>query len=231
MVQMIIGKTINGGETGFPLSRKPSVCPKCLHQIDPIIFGLPSQILKQTSLQPCAVAICTDGPPRFQVVFRCPKCQEIFISEYSANGELKGDIEELSFITHSSQIVTSLSSKFIEIYQQAHKAKANGLTDLYGMGLGKALEFLVKDFAIRNHPDEKTEIINSLLGICIKRYIDDNNIKALAERAAWIRNDETHYKKEWTDMDAEDLNRLINLIVHFIESQFYIQNMQNRKNK
>jgi hypothetical protein len=229
MVQMIIGKKINGGEIGFPLSRKPSVCPKCLHQIDPIIFGLPLQILKQTSLQPCAVAICTDGPARFQVVFRCPKCQEIFIAEYSAGGELKNDIEEMPFIVHDFQIITSLSPRFVEIYQQAHKAKVSGLTDLYGMGLRKALEFLVKDFAIDNHQDKKAEIIRSLLGNCINDYIDDNNIKVLAKRAAWLGNDEAHYEKKWIDMDAEDLNQLIDMLVNFIRSQFYIQKMPSKK--
>ena len=75
--------------------------------------------------------------------------------------------------TSFSQELSTLTPKFVEIYHQAEKAEALGLTELCGIGYRKALEFLVKDYAISNHPESKEQIESFLLGKCIADFIDN----------------------------------------------------------
>ena len=53
--------------------------------------------------------------------------------------------------------------------------------------------------------------------MCIKKYINDHNIKECASRAAWIGNDETHYERKWVDKDAVDLDDIIKLTVAWMD--------------
>jgi hypothetical protein len=87
------------------------------------------------------------------------------------------------------------------------------------VGFGKALEFLVKDYCIRRDPTKAEEIRKCFLGICIRDFVSDTNLKKCAERAAWLRNDETHYVRVWGDHDIEDLKVLIRLAVNWIANE------------
>jgi len=106
----------------------------------------------------------------------------------------------------------------VEIYNQALAAEAGDLTEIVGIGLRKAVEFLIKDFAIHQKPSDEQDIKKSFLGNCIKNYIDDPNIKECATRAAWLGNDETHYLRKWVEKDISDLKLLIQLTVNWIEN-------------
>jgi hypothetical protein len=86
-----------------------------------------------------------------------------------------------------------------------------------GVGYRKALEFLIKDYLIRKCPDDRAAIEDKQLGKVIESYVEDRNIKEVAKRAAWLGNDETHYKRRWVDKDLSDLTRLIRLVRHWIE--------------
>jgi hypothetical protein len=86
-----------------------------------------------------------------------------------------------------------------------------------GVGYRKALEFLIKDYLIRKCPDDRAAIEDKRLGQVIESYVEDRNIKEVAKRAAWLGNDETHYKRRWVDKDLNDLKRLIRLVLHWIE--------------
>lgn len=54
---------------------------------------------------------------------------------------------------------------FASLYRQALAAEGYGLTDISGMGFRKALEFLVKEYAIRRFP----QILSEKLGQTIAR--------------------------------------------------------------
>jgi len=86
------------------------------------------------------------------------------------------------------------------------------------MGLRKALEFLIKDFAIHEYPDRKSDIEKSQLASVIGQYVTDPNVKSCATRAVWLGNDETHYMRKWEDKDITDLQTLVRLTVIWIES-------------
>jgi hypothetical protein len=83
----------------------------------------------------------------------------------------------------------------------------------------KALEFLIKDYLCRLRPDDADEIKRVQLGPYIENYVDNEKVKSTAARAVWLGNDETHYLRKWEDKDLEDLKKLIQLTVHWIEME------------
>ena len=120
-----------------------------------------------------------------------------------------------------SDIICSISSGFVKIYNQSYQAEQMNLDQICGVGYRKALEFLIKDYLISKASDE--HIINSikstLLSNCIKKYVQNENIKNVAERATWLGNDETHYVRIWADKDVTNLKHLIDLTVRWIENE------------
>ena len=103
--------------------------------------------------------------------------------------------------TKFSAEIERVSPQFVEIYNQAMAAEGASLDQLVGMGLRKALEFLVKDFAISSAAteDEKKGITKNPLGRCIEDHIKDAAVRAAAKRATWLVNDETHYERRCAD--------------------------------
>ena len=117
-----------------------------------------------------------------------------------------------------SETIKSISPLFCETYNQSNDAEQDFLDKICGIGYGKSLEFLIKDYAIYLHPSKKEEIEKSALSICIKTYMLDDSIKTSAELATWLRNDETHYVRKHSNKDVSDLKKLINLTIVLIES-------------
>lgn len=154
----------------------------------------------------------------------CPTCGRCFFVVYSVQNRFLNlygypiaQYPGLSETTSFSKEISTLTPKFIEIYQQAEKAENSGLTELCGIGYRKALEFLVKDYATSIHPELKEQIESSMLSKCIADYIDNEKIKTLARASAWIGNDETHYVRKHQDYDVQDLKRFIKATVAYIE--------------
>ncbi|QQN86682.1 DUF4145 domain-containing protein [Bacillus toyonensis] len=115
------------------------------------------------------------------------------------------------------QEIVELSAGFIDIYNQAYIAEQEGLNLICGVGYRKSLEFLIKDFAIKINPLSVEGIKKDTLMNCLKKYVDHPKIKAMAERAVWLGNDETHYERKWKEKDIQDLKTLIRLTVGYIE--------------
>lgn len=164
-----------------------------------------------------------------EVALQCPaeRCAAVFIAYYKpveqagTVGEVRYFLEGAHpFVTRRKEFtreLRDLSPRFEVIYNQALEAQQRGLDEIAGPGYRKALEFLVKDFAIDQHPDDKEEIKNRSLGRCLADYIDDDRLRKTAERAAWLGNDEVHYLRKWTDKDIEHLLLLLDLTVNWIE--------------
>ncbi len=87
------------------------------------------------------------------------------------------------------------------------------------MGYRKALEFLIKDYAIYRHPENEEDIKTSPLAKCIKEYCDNEKIKDLATACAWIGNDATHYVRINEDYSIPELKAFINAAVTLIEAE------------
>jgi hypothetical protein len=167
-------------------------------------------------------------------VFQCPRngCGRLFIAEYWRHDGLGltyrlGRVVPLEFARlEFAKEIGEVSGDFVEIYNQAAAAEAYGLTLVAGPGYGKALEFLVKDYAIRVESDKAEEIKKEFLGSAIKKYVHDQSVRSMAELAAWLRNDESHYERRWSDKDLSDLKVLIQLTVNAVANSELMRKYQ-----
>lgn len=160
-------------------------------------------------------------------VFRCPsaECGHLFIARYNgtrvAGGPFSFSLAGLFPIrtetTNQSDVIKEVSPDFAAIFKQAESADKSDLTLICGPGYRKALEFLIKDYVIRAHPDSAEEIKKMNLAKCIADYVSDGRIKEVSARAVWLGNDETHYLRKWEEKDLKDLKMLISLTLHWIE--------------
>lgn len=208
----------------FNLNRLPDTCPMCNHGISPIQFS--SQFAWRRDL--------------LHVLFRCPRseCQEVFIATYvvmarpslaevrqvgfQPSGGFNVRLEQLAPRNapppNIPDSVKKISQTFVTILGEVAAAESDGLHQLVGIGLRKALEFLIFDFAISEHKDKEAEIKAKWLADVIKKYIPDPLVQQCAERASWLGNDHTHYTKKYEDRDITDLKTLVRLTVNWIDS-------------
>jgi hypothetical protein len=206
----------NGGSSGIQVDELPDFCPVCHANVHPIF-------LVGRSL--------SDAPfSTIDAAYQCTRslCRSVFIGRYKGSGI--GGTGQPYILTslapktpqHAtfSKEIEKVSPSFVEIYNQAMAAEALGLNQLVGMGLRKALEFLVKDFAISlaTTDEEKENIRKKQLGPCITDHIKDEPVRKAAKRATWLANDETHYERRWEDKDITDVKQLVRLTVNAVEN-------------
>jgi hypothetical protein len=159
-------------------------------------------------------------------------CNRIFVAEYKftgtaivfsrfLNGLPKGPIWPKPILELKSGNLTDNGneSRFIKTYLQSLSAESYGLDELAGMGYRKAIEYLVKDWAVKLQPDKK-EIINSLwLGNVINQFYS-GELKEILERATWLGNDQAHYNKLFEEFDLNVLKELIDLILVELDREY-----------
>ena len=203
----IAATNYDGSGASIYIDKFPDQCPFCHRGIAPRMFskeGLNSQEKK------------------LQIPFMCTHrdCQSLFIGyyepwqgNYAFTATSKGTKKTPKF----SAAIEGISPQFVKIYQQADAAEQDNLLEIAGVGYRKAIEYLVKDYAIRKNPDSAEEIKKKFLGKCIEAYIDDPRVKSVATRATWLGNDETHYVRQWEGKDLGDLKGLIRLTIHWLE--------------
>ena len=213
---------LQGASKHVRLVGVPDICPRCHRSVHPKHIVLANLAERKI----------------IQALYRCvnQKCQEFFIGTYLPDGrEAKGrPVYNLKYVApikaEKAQFPESIretSPVFGEIYEQALAAESAGLDQLVGVGLRKALEFLIKDFVILEHPDEEDAIRCMMLGQCIEKHVSGVDVKDCAKRAAWLGNDETHYTRKWEDKDIEDLKILVRLTVIWIESVLLTRKYRN----
>lgn len=204
------------GGSGYVNVEIPDECPSCHHKVFPdhrfSLLNASFRITKpENELQ--SVFVCTNS-----------KCKSIFIayykgkeSRYILSNTKPKEIKNVEF----SENINKISPDFIKIYNEAYSAEQHKLTVICGSGYRKALEFLVKDYLIKktSSETEQNNIKEELLGKCINEKISDLNIKNVAKRAAWLGNDEVHYLRKWENKDLQDLKKLIDLTVHWMEAE------------
>ncbi len=201
------------------------ICPKCHKGIQP-------RFISGAYYQPNKFA-------ELSVHYYCPLCKSCFITTYDVHSytdncgfkhyeSYDAKISEpISFIgTQFPQRIVDLSPQFVEIYNQSENAEAIKLNQIAGMGYRKSLEFLVKDYSIHKNPQKQAEIEALPLAACIKHYIDNHKIHTLAEKSAWLGNDETHYVKKHTDRSTEDLKTFIKACANYIELELTLEDAE-----
>jgi hypothetical protein len=172
----------------------------------------------------------SDYKRKLQFVFRCPRqnCGSLFIVEYSAkdSSDLFTPSVFYPWLPDNAKIaegVEGISPDFVKILNQSLAAESHNLDQIVGIGLRKALEFLVKDYCAYKVPGEASKVKTKFLGQCITEYVKDPNIERCAKRATWLGNDETHYTRVWTGHDIKDLKVLIQLTQNWISNELLTQ--------
>lgn len=208
-----------GSIRSLPIDAVPGECPHCKG------YGTATPLF--------AVEVASEWRVRRDAiaVFQCsaPFCGGAFVAAYAItaqNGREGGGL-----MTHMplkatrgakfSETISELSPTFCATYDQSIQAEENGLTQICGAGFRRALEYLVKDFAVSKTSEDDTalreRIAKAFLGSCIRDHLPPGPVQEAAKRAAWLGNDETHYYRTWTDRDITDLKALIQLTVKWID--------------
>jgi hypothetical protein len=192
----------------------PDTCPVCSYGISP------EYILMYDKSNSLSELLC--GCPR-------DKCRALFFAIYHGNHDmyLQRCYPYSKVSKEFPDEISELSPEFASIYNQALHAEQEGLDLICGVGYRKALEFLIKDFALKNNPEEVDKIQSMPLQRCVSTFIPESTIKEMAERAVWLGNDETHYVRKWEDKDLQDLKNLIDLTVHFITMTLKAEKYKN----
>jgi len=198
----------------------PDRCPFCKTGIQPLVL---------TTYVDCREDDIDRGTKAW-VIFKCPvnTCGNIFMGVYRHPGNYRigsffyGPKPIYPVFPDKklfSEIIEDISPTFIQIYNQAFFAEQHNFLLIAGPGYRKALEYLIKDYAIKiSDKSEDDNIRKMFLGQVIDNYIKDERIKGTAKRAAWLGNDETHYFRKWEEKDLESLKLLIELTIRWIES-------------
>lgn len=188
-----------------------------------------------------ALYIPTNHPlVKVYLVCFCTHCESLYFGEYYCQNTIGDNFfanapvctypnphEQKDF----SENIQILSPKFVEIYNQSLKSENIGLSEISGMGYRKALEFLIKDYAISFKNNESDNISKMPLSQVIDEFIDNKKIKTLAKASAWIGNDETHYQRKHENYDINHLKSFIHATVSTIDSDLEVINAQQLLNK
>lgn len=204
----------------------PDTCPSCLTALEPTI--LTGMFLPFDSSD-------SDDIGMLYVLYHCPKCDECFLGKYHYHyGDyLLYHAQLICYLPHPKrsenfpQNIQDVSPKFVEIYNQAFLAEQQGLTEICGLGYRKALEFLVKDYAIFLNENDSDSIKPMHLANCIDKYIESSHIRNLAKASAWIGNDETHYTRKHEDYGLSHLKSFIAAATSLISSELSAMEASN----
>ena len=160
------------------------------------------------------------------LVFRCTvsSCRKFFILEYFSSSILNAPSELINYQYNGvvdiniSENIRTLSPIFAETFNEASIAESKNLTNITGLAFRKSFEFLVKDFAFYQNPNNEDKIKSESLNNVIDMFYKEMpKIQQLLHIIRRIGNDETHYYREFTDIDIKDLKMLIHSFSLYID--------------
>ncbi len=218
--------TVRHSKGELTIEGSPDKCPFCHTGIKPTpVFGY---------------NVNTNG--LWVILMNCPVffCQESFVAYYEPAARQQHQSLPINKPTYTGRTsvgklkgedfpndISEISEGFVKIYNEAFIAEQSGLVEICGVGYRKALEFLIKDYAIKRHPGQQDKIEKKMLAACIKDYVTDEKIKSVAKRAVWLGNDETHFVRTWETKNLADLKKLISLTLHWIEAEILTESFEN----
>ena len=224
MIKIIRASDIeNGSKFDFAVNL-PKSCPHCGIASQPNILSAHYLERENSIIGKCTV--------RIFVIYFCTVCESAFHSVYKVQCSLLTDLTYPLDLTDTyptfhkpvmhPQKIAALSPRYTDIYNQAFFSEESGLFEICGMGYRKALEILIKDFAIKMHPNDIENIKSKMLGKCIDEYIDNPKIKMLAKASAWIGNDLTHYAVRNGDYSIEEMKNFIAAAEAYINTELEV---------
>lgn len=170
-------------------------------------------------------------------IVSCPACSNEFLIKFKRDAANANYVyyyyEALPFPEPQINLPADfqeLFPEFYKIYTEAAQAESYNLLEICGMGYRKALEALVKQYAIELFPDEAQTIQKEMLMPTIQRFASPK-IVTLATAATWLGNDHAHLVTKHPDYDLNALKSFINVLCQYIQSEKEIEKATDLINK
>lgn len=162
------------------------------------------------------------------VTYKCTSCDKVFhVSYVKLNGEnmfnpysVYPNFQGREF----SDEIKNISPRFVKLYNQAYKAEYDNNLELAGCGYRNALEVLIKDFAINVLKEKKEDVVRIKLYGAIEKYLSDIDMSKCADVVRILGNDNTHYERDYENIDFKVLKQYLNIFIEMIEVQIKIKN-------
>ena len=83
---------------------------------------------------------------------------------------------------------------------------------------------LIKDYAIKILGEKKENVIKYKLYKAIELYLKDVDMSNCADVVRILGNDNTHYERDYENIDFDVLKQYLNIFIEMIEVQIKIKN-------
>lgn len=194
--------------------KKVSTCPYCGIGTDAV----------QVTIYPIGI---TDGTVA-NASYKCTSCDKIFHVSYI---KLNDEDEFKPFSVYPnfqgrefSKEISEVSPRFVKLYNQAYKAEYDNNYELAGSGYRNALEILIKDFAINVLKHKKDDVVKFKLYGAIAEYLPDVDMSNCADVVRILGNDNTHYERDYENIDFSVLKQYLNIFIDMIDVQIKVKN-------
>ncbi|WP_367376836.1 DUF4145 domain-containing protein [Lactiplantibacillus plantarum] len=235
LVTVIQDDTINYNKALITL---PDFCPYCL------LIQKPDMVLEHLILDSTS-GFDRESKDYCVMLFQCIECDRYFTQDYKIVGHLD-PLETRTLPTLHRPFtnypdflkkINTVSPKFVEIYKQCIQAKNNELVELTGIGLRRAIEFLVKDYGIFMLDYSETDLTkekiskDSLYNAIQDVFKDDTFIFDLIDESRWIGNNKTHYTDTSDDDSINEMFDFIEAAANLIVAKFTSLKARNHRNE
>ncbi|MFR0781194.1 MAG: hypothetical protein ACLSH8_16535 [Zhenhengia sp.] len=159
------------------------------------------------------------------IIYECTSChKEYYVCYMESAVSLIFDV--LGIFPHPifserifPETIHNISPNFPSLYNQAYFAEEHQKFDIAAMGYRKALEVLIKDFAINSLNKPQSEVLKKTLANSISEYLDGFDTFVAAECIRILGNDYTHYELRYTDVDFSYIRKYLDFFITRIEMQ------------
>lgn len=155
------------------------------------------------------------------VMYRCTNCGKYYLVTYDIDTDKRtgdfGAFYPTLSVSYENETLQSISPSFINVYNQALTSEYAGNVELAAIGYRKAVEVLIKDFAIKFLKKPEEEVISKTLYSAISEYCQDDFTIKSADVVRILGNDYTHYERKYPEMDFQILKSYLNMFTELIE--------------
>ncbi|MDU6791728.1 MAG: hypothetical protein E6427_03320 [Anaerococcus sp.] len=128
----------------------------------------------------------------------------------------------MSSDTYFYPSIQDLSPNCIRLYKDSSFAYDHNMYDLAAMGYRKSLEYLIKDYAIKELNKPKEEVVKKSLYDSISSYMPLQQLINTADVVRLLAKDKTHYQEKYKEYDIEVLKKYLDIFLKLIDTDYSI---------
>lgn len=209
-------KLIAGGTAHFAKPyEKPSTCPFCGIETDATVISVTQIVHRKDSTL-------------FVVSCQCTHCENRFVALYErVKTTDKDGLEYIEVLPRPKgkalpACLSTISPRFEDAHSEAEGAETFGFTNLAAIGYRRALEILIKDFAIVELGKSEEEVASKKLEVAIATYLQQEQLMNTADVVRILGNDHTHYKEKYPEHDFSLLKHYYDIFLRLVVTQYEI---------